>query len=352
MVSDKIIYPRQEISRDYPVNIIDADKQYFQQSKSGISKETTIKKFVGATVNNELFIKSGMKVRIYMESFGDAWQDGKYNTPKYQLRSFIKNLFRSGKKFDSVLWCFDQFSTGGYFHWITEISPRLWVASQCVDKEIPLLIPEYFLKKWRFASSFLNAFGREIITFKSIEVALVKQMIFISQTGGPFNYQPSPIQASVKFLSDFYYDRTHGIPSNKRIYISRKKAGKRMILNDTEVESLVLSYGYTIVFPDDLEIRDQINLFCRSTHLISIHGAGLSNMVFMPIGSTIVEIRHKESNHMLNCFYTLAHTFKHKYYYCFGYNWGDSLQTELRPEDKSIHADISMLRGILERLHK
>lgn len=340
------------INRNFPVNIQDEDKILFEKMQEGLSKEVRIQTFRKVTINNELFIKQGMKVKIMMESFGDTWQNGKYNRPLYQLKSYIKNLLRPNKPVDRVMWCFDQFSTGGYFHWITEISPRLWLANKHIPQEVPLLVPEYFLNKWKFAKDFLEIFNRKVVSFHKDELVHVRELLFVGQTGGPFNYQPVPIHGSTEFLKDQYYDATYPSRENLRIYISRGYSGKRMVLNELEVIELVKRYGYEVCHAEKLSLKDQINLFSRAMSLVSIHGAGLSNMVFMPRGSNIIEIRHRDKNHMLTCFYTLAHTFGHHYYYSFGNDMGDSLNTELRPEDKSIHADLIMLENVLRQLHE
>lgn len=342
----KTVYEGQWIHRKLPENACGGDVRLFEKMLNGWSREVQINTFHKVSVNAELFMKQHWKVRIMVSSFGDIWQDSVFNQPLYQLKSFVKDRLRRPKKIERAIWCFDLFSTGGYYHWITEICPRLWVASVHIPQDIPLLVPSYFLSKWKFAVDFFKPFNREIILFDEGKVAKVNELIFVGQTGGIFNFQPEPIHRSTEVLK-----RTYTQPGNLKqkykIYISRRKSGKRMILNETHVINIVKKYDYQVVCTEDLSIPEQIELFANTTHLISIHGAGLSNMVFMPEGSTIIEIRHRDDNHMLTCFFTLAHTFKHAYFYTFGDDLGDSLLTEVRPEDKSIHADLTMLDNLL-----
>jgi capsular polysaccharide biosynthesis protein len=177
----------------------------------------------------------------------------------------------------------------------------------------------------------------------------VDELIFIGQTGGPFNFQPAPVSHSTQTLKALYA-RDVGHLKPGKVYISRRNSGKRLILNEADVIRVVQKYDYDVVRTEDMTIEEQIKLFSRTTDLISIHGAGLSNMVFMPEGSRIIEIRHRDDNPMLTCFFTLAHTFNHTYYYSFGDEKGDSLPSEVRPEDKSIHADLTMLEQVLSSI--
>jgi len=348
--SNKIVLQGQDIIRSFPKNISEKDIAYFESTIHGYAKETTIKVFKNVSINNELFIKDmdASKFHILMESFGDKWQDKKYNNRIYQTKNFVKNSLRKRRRLKEVLWCFDQFSTGGFYHWITEICPRLWIANEHVESSIPLLVPQYFIDRWSFAHSFLKPFKREIITFKESEVLYVDSLTFIGQTGGFLNFQPLSIRSSTQCLKDFY-SKTNTIhdENNLKIYISRNKSGRRTIINENEILPLLDQHGFKMVYTEDLSLEEQIQMFSRATHLLSIHGAGLSNLVFMPPKSKVIEIRHEEPHHVLNCFYTLAHTFDMEYYYVFGKNKGDTLANEFRQIDKSIHVNVEMLRTTL-----
>lgn len=347
-MSLEVIYPEQEITRDLPRNIHKDDIPYFKSSLKGNAKKTSIKKFKNVWINNELFIKEGLKFQILMDSFGDDWQSKIYNRPSYQFKSYVKNLLRSKRTLPKALWIFDQFSTGGYFHWITEIAPRLWIANQYIDPSIPLLIPQYFLTKWKFANSFLIPFNRKIIPFQENEVIEVHDLTFITQTGGVFNYQPDSICASTEWLKNFYLEKNHSHPkTQQKIYISRNKTGKRTLKNEDKIISILREHDFKIIYSEELSLKEQIRLFSQTTHLLSLHGAGLSNMVFMPPHSKVIEIRHNEKNHMLNFFFNLAHTIQREYYYVLGRNQGNNLPNERRPEDMSIHVDENMLKDVL-----
>jgi capsular polysaccharide biosynthesis protein len=48
--------------------------------------------------------------------------------------------------------------------------------------------------------------------------------------------------------------------------------------------------------------------------MIALHGAGLTNMMFMPKGSIVYELRF-ENDFQNNCYYTLSSEFNHAYFY-------------------------------------
>lgn len=346
-LSSEILFPSITLERDFPKNIKTEDVPLFEPSKVGQSWEIKWKRYADLTANNEVFLKENFF--ILMESFGDEWQSKKYNTLSYATKSFVKDKLRRNVSVNEVVWCLDTFSTGGYFHWITEIIPRLWIAEQHLDRDIPFPLPSYFLTKWKFGNDLLKPFGRKTIVFEESDLLRIKTANIITQPGGPLNYQPIPLTKAVQKVKEFYYDSAYPTTIPK-IYISRQKTGRRVVLNEPEVTNLLARYGYTTLHLEDLSIYDQVNLFSRAKEVVSIHGAGLTNMAFMERGK-VVEIRQRKVSSMLNFFFTLSHIFQHDYYYSFDALDGEQLaesRKNPRFESASIHADTKMLKEVLD----
>lgn len=66
----------------------------------------------------------------------------------------------------------------------------------------------------------------------------------------------------------------------KRLYLSRRTAKVRRILNEDEVISRLEAQGFQAVQPETLTIPDQIKLFSEAEAIVAPHGAGLTNMIF------------------------------------------------------------------------
>lgn len=340
----EILFDEIKIRRPLPENCAPEDIELFRtnvQRSWPIYYDT----FSSVTINYELFVKHD-KRKILPISFGDIWQNDKYNTPLYLLKNGIKDTLRSMVRIDELLWFLDQFSTGGYYHWLTEILPRLWIANeiQKIPMEIPTYFPAYFFTKWNFGEVLLKPFKREYYKYKPSELLKVKKLHFISQPGGPLNFQPEPLKCANKVLLDYYYKSDFTWVFDK-VYISRNRGNKRLLLNEESILPILKRNGYKIIHTEQLSIADQINIFSRVKSLISIHGAGLTNMVFMPEGSKILEIRNPLPDHMNNCFLSLADTMGHNYYYCLA-----KIQKqpgELRAIDSSLIVDKAGFESVL-----
>jgi capsular polysaccharide biosynthesis protein len=81
----------------------------------------------------------------------------------------------------------------------------------------------------------------------------------------------------------------------KKIFVSRKPEEGRSFVHETEIlESLLFPLGYVVVYPQDLSLQQQINLFQQADEVIMPHGAGMTNIIFCKPGTKIIEIHDKD----------------------------------------------------------
>jgi hypothetical protein len=76
----------------------------------------------------------------------------------------------------------------------------------------------------------------------------------------------------------------------RKVFLTRQKARLRFIENGVDIEAISRSRGYEIVDTDVLTPAQQIELFSTISHLVGIHGAGLTNMAFCPPGCRVLEL--------------------------------------------------------------
>lgn len=67
---------------------------------------------------------------------------------------------------------------------------------------------------------------------------------------------------------------------HKKIYITRRLAEQRRILNDDEVSVFLASQGFQVIASEKLSVREQIELFTAAKTIVAPHGAGLANIIF------------------------------------------------------------------------
>ena len=68
--------------------------------------------------------------------------------------------------------------------------------------------------------------------------------------------------------------------SERRLFINRPVSSFRYIENFSEIERLLKQHSFEVVDTSQLSFSSQIELFSQCRHLVAIHGAGITNMIF------------------------------------------------------------------------
>ncbi|NER38457.1 MAG: DUF563 domain-containing protein [Oscillatoria sp. SIO1A7] len=76
----------------------------------------------------------------------------------------------------------------------------------------------------------------------------------------------------------------------ERIYISRKSASYRRVVNEDEIISVLRKFGFVAIALENLSFREQVALLAAAKVIVSPHGAGLTNLVFCNPGAKVIEI--------------------------------------------------------------
>jgi capsular polysaccharide biosynthesis protein len=238
----------------------------------------------------------------------------------YPLRRRLREIYKFDKVYldnnEKYLIVSDAWSVGHY-HWITEVLTRLILIKQDLGSYTLLLPDVDYVRSIGIAT--LNVIGlkpKSIIFIKHQQLYFAKTLYLISQVALT-GYINDGIMQNLKSEIDHSIFKNTSINPNKKIYVSREKAKIRKVLNESEVKELFVSKGYDIITFEGLLLEEQIKI-CRQTRtMASIHGAGLTNMVFMPEGSNILEFR-RSKKFVNQCYWHLADALNHQYYYIFG----------------------------------
>jgi capsular polysaccharide biosynthesis protein len=290
---------------------------------------------------------------IYAESFNDYWSPSPimraamWPKPWRYYRFFRRHYLGDPLqvKLDKA-WLFSCNFAPGYYHWLIECLPRFILGEEC-GFEGTVLIPD---DTWSpFIKDTLNVLGiQNFCIVKQDHYAQVGRLdipLKLSE-GGSVN----PLY--LKKLRERFLKAVGVSESkrNRRIYISRSKAKKRRLLNENAIVELLKKHGFEVVCLEDFSMREAVILFNDAQCVVGQHGAGLANMLFMPIDSPILEIGMRTS------FYTyylrLAHALNLPYYYSLDAIAADrEAKTEIIHQDAMIDVDAfeATLMQMLER---
>jgi capsular polysaccharide biosynthesis protein len=278
--------------------------------RNGIKNEFGPYEFKEVSVPSVKFSKRNWVVLdIYMLNLGAP------------LRGLFKliNALRKGDKLtylnEAVFVCNEH--SLNYFHWLNDMLPKLEYVSNFLSNHI-VILPEYFKTK-EYVSQTLLSFKLKIHFIKDNEIILVKKIIDLDNLNGSGAQNPEFLMPAINKIKALYSENSVLKKTNSKIFITRRNEENRRTLPLNEIEIYLAKKGYLIVEAEKLNFREQIKLFSQCTHLIAVHGAGLTNMLFMPKAQNILEIKSR-GDYKNYCYYFMSNVMEHNYFYFLGQN--------------------------------
>lgn len=95
---------------------------------------------------------------------------------------------------------------------------------------------------------------------------------------------------AIGYLRQIFDVEDHSAHPAHKLFISRADATGRQILNWEEVLPVLHRHGFQVVELTRLSLGAQISLFQHASHVVGVHGAGLTNILFAPRNCAVLEI--------------------------------------------------------------
>lgn len=221
-----------------------------------------------------------------------------------------KIIFKEGKrdviKIEEGVLFTDRLSSN-YAHWVTEVLTRisLYCRNSKITRNIPLIVDNY-LPDSMYESIRMVDSSREIIKVEEDQELRIRKCTIVSPTGYvPYNYRKKS-----KAITNGYFNEEamlglrnavlKGINQSntlpKKIYVGRY-SNYRKLINQTEIEKMLISNGYSIINPETLTFLEQIELFNSAEHIIGPTGAGMTNIMFTKTDCVIDVLFSKSTQH-------------------------------------------------------
>ena len=294
------------IEHRWPENITQMDLDDFRNEKSYTTSDVYLKKYNNVWVSSDAVVyKNGILVAETMASAE--------NHNYYRLRYLVKKLLTGRKKSlnrnKKYLLVTDSWSVG-HFHWICDVLPRLLSIRNHTKDFVLLLQDSSYTRKIALQSlQLLKLEFDDIILMSDGDSYNIRELYFVSKIA-PSGWMHSVLMNELR--NEFIAGKQTG---NKRVYISRSKAAVRKILNEVMLVPVLKLYGFEVLHAEDLSLSEQIDIFSSADTIAGIHGAGLTNCIFMQPDSNIIELRRKENGPTNVGYWHLADSLSQKYYY-------------------------------------
>jgi hypothetical protein len=297
--------------RGAPANLRGGDEEVFAHEREQLIPPTRLVELRGVTATPEGMLFKGAS--ILPESFSSPVIMRHFlGRPQSVAKFFVRNrLLRRRRRIGGArLWVTDDWS-GGYFHWLADALPRLYAARDAA-RETTLLLPHGY-ERLEFVTSSLKLFRLRGVEYVGADETCVCERLLLPTHTAPSGHYNEPL---VRELRDFILDAcgAAGAKADARLYVSRAGAPKRRLTNEREVARAVGEFGFRVVRFEEHPFAEQVRLTASAGHLVSNHGAGLTNILFMRPGGGVLELR-REGERERNWFYNLASAAGLRYYY-------------------------------------
>ncbi len=219
-------------------------------------------------------------------------------------------------------------------HWLTAHLPKFLLLQQ-LGRLDEVLVPESFPERLKECLRLYGIDPNRFQTFDPAHPVEVEELTLL----GTDRFRPE--------LLRLVQERCP-VPAARepwrRVFISRLGAKRRRLVNEVELRPLIEAAGFESVRMEELAFEAQIRLMRETAVLVAPHGAGLTNMMFCPRGTHVVEMA--DPGFPNPNFYAVAAAMGHPYWLVNAEGVGD-----VPPLEKDLRVDPAALAEVLDRIN-
>jgi capsular polysaccharide biosynthesis protein len=199
---------------------------------------------------------------------------------------------------------------GGFGHLLTEMVGRLWGWDQAKQAD-PDLKAIFSVVRPRATAPqpkhrLLRAYG-----IAEQDIVWVDKPVYLTSLISPTSMWHNHVPYYAHPNLTEVWDRMRAsladpdAPSYKRIFVSRSQLyERRTCRNAAQVEELFAAHGFTIIYPEQLDLGTQVAIFSTATTIAGFGGSALFNVMFTRDLQTMIVLNHDSYQHRNEHLYT------------------------------------------------
>lgn len=208
------------------------------------------------------------------------------DNPKYELTRRALALRPARQRLGSAIFLGPAWYHNHY-HWMIDILPRLQLVREHLDQGLAVVVPPDLRASARDALGLaLRSLGADCDRVLDLAPGVYEFDRLIMPTN-----LSHPLDVTAR-QRDFLRSAClpAGTSPTRRIYVTRRDASVRRIVNEDQVVPLLERRGFEVVTLSGLSLTGQAELFAGASAVVSHHGAGLTNLAFCAPGATAIEV--------------------------------------------------------------
>lgn len=305
------IYPSHQISRLEPKTL---ERSIHWKFKQEYQRESPAA-FVATVPYGRVWGRGGTVITADGMVLGDVSRELSKNPDEHSIN--LQLWLPSVRYIEGKVAVLSTAGSEHYFHWMFDTLPRIDLLRQsniCIDSIDKFVICSYYLP---FHIETLNTLGiplTKVIKLGNYLHIKATQLVVPSLPGNTGNM---PYWVCEFLRKEFLHTEiVEKYRILERIYLSRKNAKYRKIVNEDELINFLSKLGFTNVLLESMSVAEQALLFSSAKVVVAPHGAGLTNIVFCKTGTKIVELF--SPGYVNVCYWSLCNQIDLEYYYLIG----------------------------------
>ncbi len=195
----------------------------------------------------------------------------------------------------------------GFYHWMYQCLPAIIHATELLESKgvrYKIVVPP--LNSWRARTLEICGFDKcDLVVLRHEQTIVGTKLFYTTLLSGQYTYAPSNLIFDL--LENYKSNCLEAVADDiysEKIYITRKDAEKRGLLNEEELCLALRQRGFKVVALTEVSLEKQVAIFSNAKIIISPHGSGLVNLMFSDSEAHVVEIMPE---HFINpCFFRIA----------------------------------------------
>jgi hypothetical protein len=177
-----------------------------------------------------------------------------------------------------------------FFHWTTQRLPTVARADWSGKSGKAKILLSREGPSFEKQSLLLAGFSEDDFHFVDGSV-FCESLTFGNVTAKAFAFVAPPLPVFQQMVDNsIAMAQANNIAPYEKVYISRASAKKRKLLNESDLESRIVSLGFVSVKLEEMPLWQQIATLARAKYVFGPHGAAFAHICFLPNQTKLFEI--------------------------------------------------------------
>jgi capsular polysaccharide biosynthesis protein len=226
------------------------------------------------------------RLRIFLPAVAHPREEGHYNNT-YLLQEWMGQKVEAPHDGRPLALVHNQWTGTNFYHWLVDALPRL-VLLQASHPTSRLVMPTPIAGFVRESAAALGF--KELLPLEAGQTLVNADLLVPDHVTAPGYQHPALLQqVRTQLLAGLCGSEPLSRP-HRRVYASRRSQRVRRLLNEEAIEAILGQYGYELIEFEKFSFVEQIKLMTETERFVSIHGAGLTNMLFLPPAARVGEL--------------------------------------------------------------